>query len=130
LLLRKLAVKVTTRPATVRTHLTMEIAGPAHERVEAVMRLAVPRGAAVTGASLWVNGRPMSGAFVQRERARQIYRSIVERRRDPALITWDGPGWVSVSVFPLERGETRRFELEWIEPAAIEAGTLRYHVPT
>jgi TonB family protein len=130
LLLRKLAAKVTTRPASVRTHLTIEIAGPARERVEAVMRLAVPRGAAVTGAILWVDGRPMNGAFVQRERARQIYRSIVERRRDPALVTWDGPGWVSVSIFPLERGETRRFELEWIEPAAIEAGVLRYHVPT
>jgi hypothetical protein len=129
LALRKLAVSVTTKPGTVRTHLTMEVAGPAQERVEAVMRLAVPRGAAVTGAILWVNGRPMNGAFVQRDRAREIYRSIVERRRDPALVTWDGPGWVSVSIFPLERGEPRRFELEWIEPAATEAGVLQYRVP-
>jgi TonB family protein len=130
LALRKLAVNVTTKPGTVRTHLTMEIAGPARERVEAVMRLAVPQGAAVTGAILWVNGRPMNGAFVQRERARQIYRSIVDRRRDPALVTWDGPGWVSVSIFPLEHGEPRRFELEWIEPAATEAGIVQYRVPT
>jgi TonB family protein len=129
LALRKLAVSLTTKPGTVRTHLTMEVAGPAQERVEAVMRLAVPRGAAVTGAILWVNGRPMNGAFVQRDRAREIYRSIVERRRDPALVTWDGPGWVSVSIFPLERGEPRRFELEWIEPAAIEAGVTQYRVP-
>ena len=129
-MLRKLAVSVTTKPGTVRTHLTMEIAGPARERVEAVLRLAVPRGAAVTGAILWVNGRPMNGAFVQRERARQIYRSIVDRRRDPALVTWDGPGWVSVSIFPLEQGEPRRFELEWIEPAATEAGVVQYRVPT
>ena len=94
------------------------------------MRLAVPQGAAVTGAILWVNGRPMNGAFVQRDRARQIYRSIVDRRRDPALVTWDGPGWVSVSIFPLERGEPRRFEIEWIEPAATEAGVVQYRVPT
>ena len=130
LALRKLAVSVTTKPGTVRTHLTMEIAGPARERVEAVMRLAVPEGAAVTGAVLWVNGRPMNGAFVQRDRARQIYRSIVDRRRDPALVTWDGRGWVSVSIFPLEHGEPRRFELEWIEPAATEAGIVQYRVPT
>jgi TonB family protein len=129
LALRKLAVRVTTKPGTVRTHLTMELAGPARERVEAVMRLAVPRGAAVTDAILWVNGRPMNGVFVQRDRARQIYRSIVERRRDPALVTWDGPGWISVSIFPLESGEPRRFELEWIEPAATEGGALQYRVP-
>ena len=84
----------------------------------------------MTSAMLWVNGRPMNGAFVQRDRARQIYRSIVERRRDPALVTWDGPGWVSVSIFPLEHGEPRRFELEWIEPAATEAGVVQYRVPT
>ena len=130
LALRKLAVSLTTKPGTVRTHLTMEVAGPPRERVEAVMRLAVPQGAAVTGAVLWVNGRPMNGAFVQRDRARQIYRSIVDRRRDPALVTWDGPGWVSVSIFPLERGEPRRFELEWIEPAATEGGVVQYHLPT
>ena len=130
LALRKLALGVTTKQGTVRSHLTMEVAGPAGERVEAIMRLAVPRGAAVTSAILWLNGRPTSGAFVQRERARAIYQSIVDRRRDPALVSWDGPGWVSVSLFPLEHGEPRRFELEWIEPAATEAGAVRYHLPT
>jgi hypothetical protein len=130
LVLRKFAVGVTTRPGTVRSHLTMDVAGPTGERVEAVMRLAVPRGAAVTSAILWVNGRPMNGAFVQRDRAREIYRSIVERRRDPALVAWDGPGWVSVSIFPLERGEPRRFEIEWIEPVATAAGIPQYRVPT
>ena len=129
LALRRFIVQVTTRPGTVRSHLTMEVAGPAAERVEAVMRLAVPRGAAVTSAILWVNGRPMNGAFVERDRARAIYRSIVERRRDPALVTWDGPGWVVVSIFPLERGEARRFEIEWVEPAAIEGGFVQYRVP-
>ena len=38
--------------------------------------------------------------------------------------------WVSVSIFPLQHGEPRRFELEWIEPAASEAGVLQYRVPT
>src|SRR4029077_17255779 len=95
---------------------------PPGEGVEPFMRFAVPRGAAVTVAILGVNGRPMNGAFVERDRARAIYRSIVERRRDPALVTWDGPGGVAVSIFPLERGEPRRFELEWVEPAAIAGG--------
>ncbi|HLK88280.1 MAG TPA: TonB family protein [Polyangia bacterium] len=128
--LRKLVLGVTTGPGTVRSQLVMEVAGPAGERVEAVMRLPVPRGAAVTAARLWVNGQAMSGAFVERDRARGIYRSIVERRRDPALVTWDGPGWVSVSIFPLERGETRRFELDWIEPAGLKDGVVQVRVPT
>jgi TonB family protein len=130
LALKRFAVEVTTNPGTVRSHLAMEIAGPPHERVEAVMRLPIPRGAAVTSAILWVAGRPMNGAFVERERAQQIYRSIVARRRDPALVTWDGPDWVAVSIFPLEYGEPRRFELEWVEPAAVVDGVVQYRVPT
>jgi hypothetical protein len=91
--LRNLAVRVTTQPGTVRSHLSLEIAGPpTGEKLEAVLRLAIPPGAAVTGAVLWVDGHPMTGAFVERERARAVYRSIVARRRDPALVTWDGPG--------------------------------------
>jgi len=131
LTLRQLSVQVTTKPGTVRSHLAMEIAGPpATEKAEAIVRLAIPRGAAVTGAVLWVDGHPMNGAFVERERAREVYRSIVARRRDPALVTWDGPGWVSVSIFPLGGDEPRRFELEWVEPAAVADGFVQYHVPT
>ena len=57
---------------------------------------------------LWVNDKPMRGAFVERQRAQNIYTSIVTRRRDPALVTWDGPGWIAVSIFPLEKDRARR----------------------
>jgi len=129
LTLRKLAVDVTTQPGTVHSHLSMEVATPAEGQSEAIIRLPVPRGAAVTNAVLWVNDKPMRGAFVERQRARDIYTSIVTRRRDPALVTWDGPGWVAVSIFPLEKNRSRRFELEWIEPAAVADGRIHYRVP-
>ena len=127
LTLRQLGAQITRGPGTLRTHLTVEISGPDDVRVEAVMRLPVPRGAAVTGATLWVDERPMGAAFVERERARQVYQSIVARRRDPALVTWAGPEAVAVSIFPVEPHKSRRFALDWVEPAAAEVGvpTLR-----
>ena len=130
LALRQLTVSATMHPGTVRSHLLVEIAGPSVARVEAKMRLSLPRGAAVTRAVLWIDGRPTNGAFVERERARAIYGAIVARRRDPAIVTWDGPGWLAVSIFPLEHGEARRFELEWVEPAEAGAdGQIAYRVP-
>jgi len=113
----------------VHSHLNVEIATLADGQSEAVLRLPVPRGAAVTNAVLWVNDKPMRGAFVERQRANDIYTSIVTRRRDPALITWDGPGWIAVSIFPLEKDRTRRLELDWIEPAAVADGRIQYRVP-
>ncbi len=129
LLLRKFSVQVSTQPGTVRSHLVMEVAASVDQQMEAVMRLPVPRGAAVTDAVLWVNGKPMRGAFVERQRAADIYTSIVTTRRDPALVTWDGPGWVAVSIFPLEHKQSRRFELDWVEPAAVADGRVQYRVP-
>ena len=58
-----------------------------------------------------------------------IYTSIVTRRRDPALVTWAGPGWIGVSIYPLEKNRSRRFELEWVEPAAEVEGRVLYHAP-
>jgi hypothetical protein len=127
--LHKLAVDVTTRPGMVRSHLSLEVATPNDGQSEAVIRLPVPRGAAVTDAVLWVNDKPMRGAFVERQRARDIYTSIVTRRRDPALVAWDGPGWLAVSIFPLEKNRPRRFELDWVEPAAEADGLVQYRVP-
>jgi len=127
--LRKLAVNVTTRPGTVHSHLSIEVETLAEGLSEAILRISVPRGAAVTDAVLWMNDRPMRGAFVERQRAREIYTSIVTRRRDPALVTWDGPGWIAVSIFPLEKNHARRFELDWVEPAAELEGRVQYRVP-
>jgi hypothetical protein len=127
--LHKLAVDVGSSPGTVHSHLTMEIATAAEGQSEALIRMPVPRGAAVTDAVLWVNDKPMRGAFVERQRAQNIYTSIVTRRRDPALVTWDGPGWIAVSIYPLEKNRARRFELAWIEPAAEADGRVLYHAP-
>lgn len=128
--LQSIAVHAWTGTATVRTRLALELATTAEGQVEALMRLPVPPGAAVVGAALWVDGRPVAGTLTARERATEIYRGIVERRRDPALITWGGPGWISVSVFPVEARNPRRLELEWVEPAAVREGLVHVRVPT
>lgn len=129
LIARRFSARVTTAPGTVRSHLALEVSTTDDGEREAVVRLAMPPGAAVTGATLWVNERPMSGALLERQRATGIYRSIVAQRRDPALVTWDGPGWLAISIFPLSRKEPRLFELDWVEPAAIAQGQVRYRVP-
>jgi hypothetical protein len=122
-------VQVKTGAQTTRSHLWLTVANPGDAQVEAVMRLPIPPGAAVTRAVLHVGGEAVEGAFVARDRAREIYRSITERRRDPALITWSGPEWIEATVFPVEKHDRRTLELEWIEPTATRNGCLWYRVP-
>ena len=121
--------QVETGPQAIHTHLSITMKNPGNGRVEAVMRLPIPPGAAVTRAVLWVGNNPMEGAFVARERARAVYQAITERRRDPALITWSSPEWIDATVFPVEANDRRKLELEWIEPAAAANGKIWYRVP-
>ena len=131
LLVESFAVQVHTGPQAVRTHLSITMNNPGKTQVEAVMRLPIPPGAAVTRAVLWVGKTPMEGAFVARDRARDIYRSITERRRDPALVTWSSPEWIEATVFPVEGNDRRMLELEWIEPVATSADHQKiwYRIP-
>ena len=127
--LEDFVVQVKTGAQATRTHLWITMANPGETQVEAVMRLPVPPGAAVTRAVLHVGADAVEGAFVARDRAREIYRSIAERRRDPALITWNGPEWIDATVFPVEKHDRRVLEIEWIEPTASRDGCLWYRVP-
>jgi hypothetical protein len=121
--------QVQTGAQATRTHLWITVANPHQFQVEAVMRLPIPPGAAVSRAVLHVGAEAVEGAFVGRDRARAIYRSITERRRDPALVTWSGPEWIEASVFPVEKADRRTLELEWIEPTASRDACLWYRVP-
>jgi hypothetical protein len=129
--LDKLETAVTIGSATLRTHLAITFTNPTAQQVEAIMRIPIPPGAAVNGAILQVGERSMEGVFVARERARQIYNSFLQVRRDPLLITWHDGEWIDVNIFPVNAAETRSFEIEWIEPTATTGDGERafYRLP-
>jgi hypothetical protein len=93
----------------VRSRIRVGVKNPARDPREAVLRIPIPPGAAVTDAKLNVADEWMRGVFVERERAKQIYQSFVTVRRDPLLAVWSGPEWIDVTIFPVPgtaRGST------------------------
>jgi len=62
------------------------------------------------------------------EQARAIYKEIVRRKKDPALLTFAGHGLVRAQVFPIQPGETRKVALRYTQllPRAGDALRLRY----
>lgn len=119
-------VRATSSEAGIRSRLSIEIENTNKLDVEAVIRLPIPPGAAVTESILYVGDQPMLGAFVQRDRAQQIYDRVVSRRRDPLLAVWSGPEWLDITIFPVAATSKRRFELEWIEPVTgTQSSTYR-----
>jgi hypothetical protein len=105
------------------------VKNPQENQVEAVIQMPMPPGAAVTRTVLYIGDRLMDGVFVTRQRAEIVYGAITSRRRDPALLTWSGPEWIHLRVFPVDGHNTRTVELEWIEPTATSDDGAWYRLP-
>lgn len=103
---------------------TMEFRNDGKEPAEARAELALPAGAVVSRATLWVDGQEREAAYGGRGQVRQAYERVVARRRDPLLVTTSGPDRVLVQCFPVPVGASMRIKvgltapLDFSRPAA------------
>jgi Ca-activated chloride channel family protein len=81
--------------------------------------------AAFTDFSLWLNDEELRGETLDADKAREIYESIVRRRKDPALLTLAGHGLVRAQVFPIQPGETRKVALRYTQLLTRQGDALR-----
>jgi len=70
---------------------------------EARATIALPVGSAVSRVTLWVNGVPQEAAFNSTARVKQAYQWIVQRNRDPLLVTETAPNQVTLQAFPVPK---------------------------
>jgi hypothetical protein len=68
---------------------------------EARAQIALPPGAVVTRLTLWIDGEEREAAFAGRREVREAYQSVVQRRRDPVLVTSAGPDRIAMQMFPV-----------------------------
>lgn len=68
---------------------------------EAQMNIALPAGAVVSRATLWINGRAEEAAFNTTSQVQNAYDWIVTRNRDPLLITQTEDGNINLKASPV-----------------------------
>lgn len=68
---------------------------------EARAQIALPPGAVVSRLTLWVNGEEREAAFAGRGQVTEAYQRVVQKRRDPVLVTTAGTDRISVQMFPV-----------------------------
>jgi len=108
---------------------TLEFANASALDREARLELALPPGAVVSRATLWVNGEEREAAYGGRGEVRAAYQKIaVQQRRDPLLVTTKGADRVLAQAFPVARnGGTIKFKLGISAPlelTGVTAGRL------
>jgi hypothetical protein len=98
---------------------TSEIANADNVAGEARFTMALPEGAVASRATLWINGEPREASIAGRAETRAAYSEIVERQRDPLLVTTTGSGRLLVQAFPVPAKGKMKIRVGFSAPLAI-----------
>lgn len=85
------------------------------------MTIALPPGGVISRATLWVQGEEREAVFASRATARAAYEAVVQRRRDPLLVTTNGADQVMAQIFPVPSGARARIRLGITVPLELSA---------
>ena len=76
-----------------------------------------------------MGGKDIEGEVLSADKARRIYRSIVERRRDPGLLEYMGRGLLRASIFPIPARGDARVTLRYSQVLREEGGLIEMVYP-
>jgi Ca-activated chloride channel family protein len=94
-------VRVTINNGIAVTEVTQVFRNNENRQVEALYLFPVPKGASVANFSMWINGKEMLGEVVEKQRAREIYNSYKQVRRDPGLLEQVDYKNFEMRIFPI-----------------------------
>jgi TonB family protein len=141
-------VKARVAGAVARTEIRETFANDTRHTLEGVFRFPLPAGARISRLALYVDGRLEEGTFVERGRAKRIWRGVLrqgtpkrlrKRRqdyvwvpgpwRDPALLEWKQGNSFELRVFPIRPRSSRTVILAYTETLPRSARGHRYVYP-
>jgi len=141
-------VKVRIVGGVARTEIEETFQNDDSSTLEGVYRFPLPPDARIASLSLEVDGQWEEGAFVAKDRARQIFQGVIRHAtpqaqrqqqeeyiwvpgpwRDPALLEWQNGGRVELRIFPIPAHGSRRVRIAYEEEVAPHGDERRYTYP-
>lgn len=96
--------------------------------MEATYIFPMPQDVAITNFVMFAGGnKPVETQLLKKDEARKIYESIVNQRKDPALLEYVGRNMIKASIFPLPAKGERRIQIEYSQILTMESGICEYY---
>lgn len=89
----------------------------------------LPKGATIHKFSMFIGEKEQQGRILDRNEARQLYESIVRRRKDPALLEYIDRNTFQARVYPIPPNGDKRIRLEYTEVVPKTGEQCRYVYP-
>lgn len=123
----KADVRIVEQVAT--TTMDVGLSNPTRQIQEAEMLIPVPDGVAVRSFTFAGSAKESTAKLMPKVEAQSIYRSIVAKLRDPALLEFAGYGLIRSSVFPIPAGGTQRVRIVYEHVLTADGNRIDYVLP-
>jgi Ca-activated chloride channel homolog len=120
-------VRVLEQVAT--TTIDVALANPTNRIQEAEMLIPVPEGAVVRSFNFEGSAKEPTAKLLPKAEAQSIYRSIVAKLRDPALLEFSGYSVIRSSVFPVPAGGKQRVRITYEHVLKADGNRIDYVLP-
>ena len=122
-------VKVTINNGIAVTHVTQVFRNTEQRQVEALYTFPVPKGASVANFSMWIAGKEMVGEVLEKKRAREIYDSYKQQRRDPGLLEQTDYRTFEMRIFPIAAGAEQKVQITYYQELDFDHDWATYVYP-
>jgi tetratricopeptide (TPR) repeat protein len=94
--------------------------------LEGVFHFPLPQDASISGFGMWIGDNLVEADVVEKQRAREIYETILTERRDPGLLEWTGGNIFKARVFPIPGHAEKRIKITYTQVLPLRGGSYRY----
>ncbi len=122
-------VQVTINNGIAVTKVTQVFHNTERRQVEALYTFPVPKGASVANFSMWINGKEMVGEVLEKQRAREIYNSYKQVRRDPGLLEQVDYRTFEMRIFPIGPEADQKVQITYYQELDYDHDTATYVYP-
>jgi Ca-activated chloride channel family protein len=122
-------VQVTINNGVAVTEVSQVFLNTEKRMVEALYTFPVPNGASVSNFSMIINGKEMIGEVVEKQRARKIYESYKQKKRDPGLLEQVDYKRFEMRVFPIPAGAEQHVKVTYYQELDTDHDWATYVYP-
>jgi len=111
----KLEVNANIKDQVAQVQVAQEFTNTGSRQMEVSFLFPLPYDGAIDSLTLMVDDKEFPAKLLPKDKAREIYESIVRSNKDPALLEWTGTGMFQTSVFPVPAGASREVNITYTQ---------------
>ncbi|MEE9601774.1 MAG: VIT domain-containing protein, partial [Thermoguttaceae bacterium] len=119
-------VTVDIRDQIARTVIEESFVNHTDGRLEGVFYFPLPQDASISGFGMWIGNELVEADVVEKQRAREIYETILREKRDPGLLEWAGGNLFKARVFPIFAHSEKRIKITYTQVLPLRGDRYRY----